>query len=52
MGESEGSIIAAIIVSQTTASQPSPPRSVPGPMSIPCIRCTVTAQQPAAMPRG
>ena len=48
MGESEGSIIAAIIVSQTTPNQPRPPRSVPGPMSIPSIRTTVTAQHPPA----
>ena len=38
MGESEGSIIAAIIVTHTTANHPRPPRSVPGPRSMPRIR--------------
>ncbi len=42
IGTAEGSIIAAIIVTHTPRYQPSPPRSVPGPASIPRIRCTVT----------
>ena len=44
MGAAEGSIIAAIIVTQMPRYQPSPPRSVPGPASIPRIRWTVTIQ--------
>src|SRR5215207_2903271 len=42
IGAVEGSIIAAIIVTQTPMNQPSPPRSVPGPASIPRIRSIVT----------
>jgi nitroimidazol reductase NimA-like FMN-containing flavoprotein (pyridoxamine 5'-phosphate oxidase superfamily) len=34
----EGSIIAAIIASHETVNQPSAPRSVPGPASMPAIR--------------
>jgi hypothetical protein len=38
IGADEGSIIAAVIVTQIPRNQPSPPRSVPGPASIPRIR--------------
>src|SRR5712691_3936784 len=48
IGATDGSIIAAIIVTQTPRYQPSPPRSVPGPVSIPRIRCTVTIQVASA----
>ena len=34
IGDTDGSIIAAIIVTQIPTNQPSPPRSVPGPASI------------------
>jgi hypothetical protein len=44
IGTTEGSIIAAIIVTQTPRYQPSPPRSLPGPASMPRIRSTVTIQ--------
>src|ERR1043166_6881174 len=44
----DGSIMAAIIVAHTSANQPRPPRLVPGPMSIPCMRRAVTAQDTAA----
>ena len=47
-GAAEGSIIAAIIVTHTPRYQPSPPRLVPGPASIPRIRSTVTAQAASA----
>src|SRR5689334_21867141 len=47
-GAADGSIIAAIIVTHTLRYQPSPPRSVPGPASIPRIRSTVTAQAASA----
>jgi hypothetical protein len=43
-GAVEGSIIAAVIVTQIPTYQPRPPRSVPGPASIPRIRCTVIIQ--------
>src|SRR6266487_2465981 len=49
-GAAEGSIIAAVIVTQIPRYHPSPPRSVPGPASIPRIRSTVTAQATAARP--
>ncbi len=42
IGATDGSIIAAIIVTQIPRNQPSPPRLVPGPASIPRIRCTTT----------
>ena len=38
IGAADGSIIAAIIVTHTPTYQPSPPRSVPGPASMPRIR--------------
>ena len=38
IGSADGSIIAAIIVTQTPSYQPRLPRSVPGPASIPRIR--------------
>ena len=40
-GASDGSIIAAIIVAQTPANQPTEPSAVPGPASIPVIRSAV-----------
>ena len=42
IGATDGSIIAAIIVTQTPTYQPSAPRSVPGPASMPRMRATVT----------
>src|SRR5918994_3083513 len=47
-GTADGSIIAAIIAAHTPRNQPSPPRSVPGPASIPRIRSRVTAHAAAA----
>src|SRR4029453_2258769 len=47
-GTAEGSIIAAVIVTQSPRYPPSPPRSVPGPASIPRIRSTVTAHATTA----
>src|SRR2546423_14689023 len=44
----DGSIIAAIIVTQIPTYQPSPPRSVPGPASMPCMRSIVTSQATSA----
>ena len=37
IGAIEGNIIAAIITTQTPRKNPSDPRSVPGPASIPAI---------------
>jgi hypothetical protein len=37
IGAAEGSIIAAVIVTQMPRYQPRPPRFVPGPASIPRI---------------
>ena len=48
IGAAEGSIIAAIIVTQTPTNQPRPPRSVPGPASMPRIRSIVTIQVTSA----
>ena len=48
IGATDGSIIAAIIVTQMPMNQPSPPRSVPGPASIPRIRSIVTTQETSA----
>jgi hypothetical protein len=42
IGATDGSIIAAIIVTQIPTYQPSAPRSVPGPASMPRMRETVT----------
>ena len=50
MGAAEGSIIAAIIVTHRPRNQPSPPRSVPGPASIPRMRSRVTIQATSAPP--
>ena len=47
-GAAEGNIIAAVIVTQIPRYHPSPPRSVPGPASIPRIRSTVTAHAATA----
>src|SRR5437764_3673837 len=44
----EGSIIAAVIVTQIPRYHPSPPRLVPGPASMPRIRATVTAHAATA----
>src|SRR6266480_2909298 len=38
IGATDGSIIAPIIVTQIPRYHPTPPRSVPGPASMPCIR--------------
>src|SRR2546425_1756931 len=40
-GETDGNIIAAIITTHTPRNQPSVPRSVHGPLSIPRMRSTV-----------
>ena len=50
IGAAEGSIIAAIIVTQTPRYQPSPPSAVPGPASMPAMRWTVTIQATSASP--
>ena len=52
IGAAEGSIIAAIIVTQMPTYQPSDPRSVPGPMSMPRIRSIVTIHVTSAAPRS
>ncbi len=59
IGDTDGSIIAAIIVTQIPRNQPSPPRSVPGPASMPRIRSktriqatSVNPSSPAAIPTG
>ena len=44
VGETDGNIIAAIITTQTPRNQPSVPRPVHGPLSIPRIRSTVHHQ--------
>ena len=41
VGASDGNIIAAIIVAHTPVNQPTEPRAVPGPASIPAIRSAV-----------
>src|SRR3989442_823749 len=43
-GAADGSIIAAVIVTQMPRYQPRPPRSVPGPMSMSRMRATRTSQ--------
>jgi hypothetical protein len=48
IGAADGSIIAAIIVTQTPTYHPSEPRSVPGPASIPRILAAVTIQVASA----
>jgi hypothetical protein len=50
IGITDGSIIAAIIVTQIPTYQPTAPRSVPGPASIPCIRWYVTIHATRAAP--
>src|SRR5436309_13656282 len=52
VGETDGSIIAAIITTHTARNQPSAPRSVPGPSSIPRIRSTVDHHASAARPKS
>src|ERR1044071_9045916 len=47
-GTVDGSIIAAVIVTQIPRYQPRPPRSVPGPASIPLILTTESPQAVAA----
>src|SRR5215207_2467657 len=44
VGETDGNIIAVIITIQTPRNQPSAPRSVPGPSSIPRMRSAVDHQ--------
>src|SRR6202012_1137364 len=48
VGAKEGNIIAAIITNHTPQNQPSVPRSVPGPASIPAICLAVSHQAAAA----
>src|SRR5271157_5352309 len=48
VGETDGSIIAAIMTIQTPRNQPRVPRSVPGPSSMPRMRSTVHHQPAAA----
>jgi hypothetical protein len=48
IGAVDGSIIAAIIVTQIPTYQPRPPSAVPGPSSIPFIRATVAIQAASA----
>src|SRR5690242_8105461 len=48
IGAIEGNIIAAIITTQAVIQKPKPPRSVPGPASMPDMRSPVTAQAMAA----
>src|ERR1700736_4536161 len=48
VGASDGNIIAAIITTHTPKNQPSAPRSVPGPASIPAIRSAVDHHATAA----
>jgi hypothetical protein len=50
IGAAGGSIIAAIVVTQTPRYQPSAPRSAPGPMSIPRMRSMVMIQVTSARP--
>src|SRR4051794_12347726 len=50
VGATEGSIIAAIITTHTPRNQPSVPRAVHGPASIPLIRCPVDHHPAAARP--
>ena len=50
IGATDGSIIAAIIVTQIPRNQPSPPRSVPGPASIPRMRSNVRIQAASVSP--
>src|SRR3954467_4070294 len=52
IGKTDGSIIAPIIVTQMPTYQPRPPRSVPGPPSIPRMRSTVTIHATSAPPRS
>ena len=52
IGVAEGSIIAAIIVTQMPRYQPNEPRSVPGPASIPRIRATTITQAANVTPRN
>ena len=51
IGAIEGNIIAAIITTHAVTQKPSPPRSVPGPASMPSIRSPVIAQATAASRR-
>src|SRR3954466_5988565 len=48
VGATDGNIIAAIITTQMPRNQPSVPRPVHGPSSIPCIWRTVHHQPTAA----
>src|SRR5215467_6350769 len=49
VGSSDGNIIAAIIGTQIATNQPSEPRSVPGPSSIPLMRNALTTQATRAI---
>src|ERR671936_381672 len=44
-----GDVLAAVVPAEEPEAQPSPPSSVPGPMSIPSMRSVVTAQQTPAI---
>src|SRR5262245_2451438 len=48
VGVTDGSIMAAIITTQAARNQPSVPRPVHGPSSMPCIRSPVHSQPRAA----
>src|SRR3954454_24883871 len=48
VGATDGNIIAAIITTHTPRNQPSAPRAVPGPASIPAMRSAVDHQATAA----
>jgi hypothetical protein len=52
IGATDGNIMAAIIVTQMPRYQPRPPRSVPGPSSIPRIRATETIHATSAPVRS
>jgi hypothetical protein len=48
----EGNIIAPIITTHAVTQNPSVPGSVPGPMSMPAMRSSVTNQPTAASSRS
>src|SRR5215207_693088 len=52
VGDTDGNIIAAIITIHTPRNQPTAPRLVPGPSSIPPMRSAVDHQASAARPNS
>src|SRR5919106_3642307 len=52
VGDTDGNIIAAIITIHTPRNQPTAPRSVPGPSSIPRMRSVVDHHASAARPNS